>query len=205
MPDGRPFRLGVTGGIASGKSSVMAILSDFGAETIDADRVYHGLIAAGQPLHRALVARWGDGIVAADGSINRRALGNIVFSDTNELAALDHLTHPAIRSEIDRRYNASVARVVAIDAIKLIESGHADQCDAVWLVVADPVVQLDRLVKTRDLSEADARRRVDAQPPLAPRIARADVVIQNNGARLDLHRHVVSAWRQLGIHNDVMS
>ncbi len=203
MPDARPFRLGVTGGIASGKSSVMAILAELGAETIDADRVYHGLIAPGEPLHQALVDRWGDGIVAADGAIDRKRLGAIVFSDPEELAALDRLTHPAIRTEIDQRYNASSAGVVAIDAVKLIESGHADRCDRVWLVVADPAVQLDRLIRTRNLGEDDARRRIDAQPPLASRLARADLVLRNDGTRLELRRQVETGWRQLRAHGDV--
>lgn len=204
MRSTRPFRLGVTGGIASGKSSVMAILAELGAETIDADRVYHGLIAPGRPLHQALVARWGNGIVAADGTIDRKRLGAIVFSDSDELAALDRLTHPAIRIEIDRLYNASTARVVAVDAVKLIESGHADRCDAVWLVVADPAVQVGRLIETRHLSEEDARRRVAAQPPLEPRLARADTVIHNNGTRDDLRRQVEAAGQQLPLAGDVV-
>lgn len=197
MPDGGPFRLGVTGGIASGKSSVMAILAELGAETIDADRVYHGLIAPGRPLRQALVERWGAGIVATDGTIDRTRLGAIVFSDPEELAALDRLTHPAIRTEIDRLYNASFADVVAIDAVKLIESGHADRCDAVWLVITDPAVQVDRLIATRSLDVEDARRRVSAQPPLTPRIARADTVIRNNGSREELRQQVEEAWQQL--------
>ena len=133
-----PFRLGVTGGIATGKSTLMGILSALGAETIDADLVYRDLIRLGQSLHTRLVERWGPGIVAADGSIDRKELGAIVFSDPDELAELDRLTHPAIRREIETLAKTSTANVVAIDAVKLIESGHADQCDAVWLVVADP-------------------------------------------------------------------
>ena len=193
----RPFRLGVTGGIASGKSTVMALLRDRCAETIDADLVYRDLIQPGRPLHARLVERWGEKIVAADGTIDRRALGAIVFSDPEQLADLDRLTHPAIRERIDELFEAATARVVAIDAVKLIESGHADRCDAVWLVVADPRVQVDRLVKDRGLERDDAERRVVAQPELAPRIARADRVIMNDGNLNDLAAAVDAAWRDL--------
>lgn len=193
----RPFRLGVTGGIASGKSAVMAILAELGAETIDADRVYHGLIEPGRPLFLALVVRWGQGIVASDGSIDRPKLGRIVFIDPNELAALDRLTHPAIRSEIDNLFNISNANVVAIDAVKLIESGHADQCDAVWLIVVDPSEQIERLVSSRGVSVEDATRRVAAQPSIDARLARADIAIYNNGSPADLRQRVLHEWQHL--------
>lgn len=197
MTTDRPFRLGVTGGIASGKSSVMTILAELGAETIDADRVYHGLIEPGQPLFLALVDRWGQGILAPDGSIDRRTLGRIVFSDSKQLAELDRLTHPAIRIEIDNLYNASNATVVAIDAVKLIESGHADQCDAVWLIIADPPRQIERLVSSRRLSAEDAARRVAAQPPVEARLARSDTAIDNNGSPADLRQQVLHQWQRL--------
>lgn len=193
----RPFRLGVTGGIASGKSAVMAILAELGAETIDADRVYHGLIEPGRSLFLALVDRWGQGILAPDGSIDRPTLGRIVFSDPKELATLDRLTHPAIRTEIDNLYNASTADVVAVDAVKLIESGHADQCDAVWLIIADPSRQIERLVSSRGLSAEDAARRVAAQPPVEARLARADTAIYNNGSLADLRQRVLHEWQLL--------
>lgn len=199
MAKDRPFRLGVTGGIASGKSTVMARLAELGAETIDADLVYHGLIAPGEPLHAALVDRWGDRIVATDGSIDRRALGSIVFSDPHELKALDALTHPAIRGAIDERYNASPADVVAIDAVKLIESGHADRCDAVWIVVADPETQVRRLMERRGLSESDARRRVEAQLMTPEKLARADVALDNTGSIEALRAEVEAAWAELPI------
>lgn len=197
MTDPRPFRLGITGGIASGKSTVMAILAGLGAETIDADRVYHGLIEPGRPLHQALVEHWGTGIVAPDGTIDRRALGRIVFADPGELADLDRLTHPAIRREIDNRFDRATAAVVAIDAVKLIESGHADRCDQVWLVVADPAIQRRRLVETRGLTPDDAYRRVASQPELAPRLARADVVILNDGSHGELQTRVIDAWHHI--------
>ena len=193
----QPIRLGVTGGIASGKSTVMARLHDLGAETIDADQVYHGLIAPGEPLNRALIAEWGDGIANPDGSINRPALGRIVFSDPEQLRRLDAITHPAIRTATEAMVAASRAEVVAVDAVKLIESGHADRCDQVWLVVASPETQLRRLIDSRGMTEADARQRVAAQPPLQPRIERADVILNNDGDRDALRRQVDREWTRL--------
>lgn len=197
MRERPPFRLGVTGGIATGKSTVMAMLREFGAEVIDADRVYHALIEPGQPLNEALVKRWGEGIRTPDGRIDRRALGGIVFGNPEELADLDALTHPAIRRRIDDIFDASTANVVAIDAVKLIESGHADRCDSVWLVGAEPATQLMRLISSRGLSPEDAERRVASQRGLADRMKRADIVISNDGTADDLRRQVTAAWQCL--------
>lgn len=203
MTDTRPererlrIRLGVTGGIASGKSTVMSRLHELGAETLDADRVYHELIAPGEPLNRTLIAEWGDGIANADGSINRPALGRIVFADPEQLRRLDTLTHPPIRAATEARVAASTADVVAVDAVKLIESGHADRCDEVWLVVASPETQLRRLVEDRGMAEADARRRIAGQPPLQPRIERADVILNNDAGIDALRRQVDREWTRL--------
>ncbi len=192
-----PFRLGVTGGIASGKSTVMRRLAELGAETVDSDVTYHGLIRPGAPLFQALVDRWGDRLVAPDGTLDRRALGGIVFSDPAELAALDALTHPAIRRETDRLYAESDAEVFAVDAVKLIESGHADACDAVWLVVAEPETQIRRLVERRGIARDDAERRVAAQGPVESKISRADTVFHNDGSLDDLIMTVDRAWAAL--------
>ena len=201
LSETRPFRLGVTGGIASGKSTVMTILGDLGAETIDADQVYHELIEPGRPLNAALVGRWGDRIRRPDGRIDRRALGTIVFADPAELAALDHLTHPAIRQKIDTIVASSQARVVAVDAVKLIESGRADSCDSVWLVLASPAIQVERLIASRQLDRADAERRVASQSDWASKISRADVVIRNDSTPENLDLSVRDAWRRLPIHH----
>jgi dephospho-CoA kinase len=160
----RPYLLGVTGNIACGKSTVMQRLRELGAETLDADRIYHDLIAPGQPLWQTLRDAFGDGIIGNDGTINRRALGKIVFSDPEKLAELDRLTHPAVRAATRQRVAASSREVVAIDAVKLIESGSAADYDQVWLVVCDPKVQIARLMKRNGFSRVDAELRVNAQP-----------------------------------------
>lgn len=200
MPDGGSFVLGVTGNIASGKSIVTAELERLGATVFDADTIYHELIAPGQPLLGRIRARFGDGVINPDGSLNRAALGAIVFADPAELAALDAITHPAVMAETDRRVAAATTPVAVIDAVKLIESGHADHCDQVWLVIARPDQQVTRLSKRNRLSKDEAMRRVAAQPPLETKRRRADVVIDNSGSIAQTQAQVRAHWADLPIH-----
>lgn len=196
-PTDRKLVLGITGNIASGKSTVVGMVKEFGAIHFDADLVYRELVGSGKPLLHALAEHFGDEIVAADGSLDRKALGAIVFADPAKLAELDALTHPAVMAEIDRRADAVERGVVVIDAVKLIESGHADHCDAVWVVVARPDVQMTRLMIRNKLDVLEARRRIDAQPPIAAKLERADRVIDNSGSLDDTHLQVIAAWNDL--------
>ncbi len=197
MPD---FILGVTGNIASGKSTVTGLLAELGATVIDSDLVYRELAAPGTPLLARLAKRFGDEIVGDDGSLDRRRLGAIVFADPEALHDLDRITHPAVIAEVDQRVAAKTDGVVVLDAVKLIESGHADGCDAVWVVVTDPEEQVTRLMKRNSLSAEEARRRVAAQPPIGPKLARADLVIDNSGSRDETRKQVERAWRALPVH-----
>jgi dephospho-CoA kinase len=191
------FVLGVTGNIASGKSTVVRRLAEHGAIAIDADLVYRELVAPGQPLLATLAEHFGDGIVASDGSLDRPALGAVVFSDSEKLRELDALTHPAVIAEIDRRIDAIDRGIVVIDAVKLVESGHADRCDSVWVVTVDTEAQVQRLAKRNRLSLLEARRRVDAQPPMEAKLARADRVIDNSGAIDDTMAQVDAGWHEI--------
>lgn len=192
----RPYVIGVTGNIACGKSLVLSILAELGAETIDADRVYHQLIEPGQPLWQTLRDHFGKIIVAPDRSIDRRVLGEIVFSDPARLAELDTLTHPAVAADIRRRIAASSARTIAIDAVKLIEGGLNADCDEVWLVTCNPEQQVARLIARNGVNRAEAARRVAAQPPIEPKIALADAIIDNSGSKAETKAQVEAAWRQ---------
>jgi len=189
-----PWLIGVTGNIACGKSAVMQRLSELGATTIDGDLVYRDLTGSGSALVQDLAREFGAQIVAPDGSLNRPALGKIVFSDPNALSRLDHLTHPVILDEVFRRIAAASTGVVATDGIKLIESGLGDRCDAVWVVTCDPERQRERLIARNGFSAEEADRRIAAQPPIAQKIARADVVIENNGTLDELRERVDTAW-----------
>lgn len=189
--------LGVTGNIASGKSAVVGILKELGAIHLDADIVYRDMVKAGEPLLARLVEHFGAKIVGADGALDRGALGKIVFADSAALRELDEITHPAIIAEIDRRVDMITSGIVVIDAVKLIESGHAEHCDVVWVVTVDPEIQVTWLMKRNRLDEEEARRRVSAQPPVERKLAHADRVIDNSGSLADLRAQVMDAWHAL--------
>ena len=193
----RPYLIGVTGNIACGKSTVLARLAEHGAETIDADRVVHTLMEPGEAVWSAVRETFGPSVIAADGRIDRRELGAIVFADRAELARLEALTHPAVRARIVAQVADAARRgvaVVVVDAIKLYEGGLAEQCDETWVVTCDPAQQLARLMARNGFSEAEALQRIAAQPPQAEKIARAAVVIANSGTVDETRAQVDGAW-----------
>jgi dephospho-CoA kinase len=217
MPYKDAYLIGLTGNIACGKSTVLAILRELGARAIDADRVTHELQQPGEPVYAAIVAEFGPGIlVAPGGPIDRRALGAIVFADAAALRRLEQIVHPAVHARImawlkqlgnggwgmgdgDSHLPSPIPHppVAVIDAIKLLESGWKPLCDAIWVVTCTPEQQLERLMATRGMSEAEARTRIAAQPPQAEKVAQADVVIDNSGSLDSTRRQIEQAWSQL--------
>jgi dephospho-CoA kinase len=191
MTEKRAFRIGITGNIACGKSLVSSILSEAGAEVIDADHVAHELMQPGSEVLTSIADHFGNHLVNSDGTLDRQALGQIVFSDPDALSQLEQITHPLIVREVLRRADESQSSIVVIDAIKLFEAGLADHCDQVWTVACDPDVQRRRLMDRNGFTGEQARQRIDAQPPQEEKIARADVVIDNsdsiNETRTQVH------------------
>ncbi len=196
---GRPLLLGLTGNIACGKSTVLRQLAILGAATIDADEVYHDLIVPDAPLWHALRDRFGDAVIAPDGRVDRRALGALVFADPVALADLDRLTHPTVWAEVRRRLAKVEAPVIAVDAVKLVESGFAAECDRVWVVICRGEQQVARLMARNGLSRLEAEQRVAAQPPMAAKLACADLVIDNSGTIEATEGQVEEGWRALGV------
>ena len=197
-------RVGVTGGIGSGKSTVARLLDARGADVIDADRIAREVVAPGRPALDEIVARWGPGLLLPDGSLDRAAMAAIVFTNDEELRALESLTHPhiaaAIRDEYDRlaevEDDLGVERVVVLDHPLLVESGmHASQ-DVVVVVVVDAETRVARLVE-RGLDADDARARMANQATDDRRRAVADHVVDNNGDLDDLERRVDELWSAL--------
>ena len=174
----------------------MQRLAELGATTIDGDQVYRQLTGPGSELVRTLASHFGQQVAQPDGSLNRAALGQIVFSDPAALLELDHLTHPVIIDEVFRQVEAATTAVVATDGIKLIESGLGDSCDEVWFVTCSPERQRARLIARNGLSGEEADRRIDAQPPTSAKLARADVVLTNDGSLDDLRTSVATAWME---------
>ena len=171
-PSIRPVRIGLTGPIGCGKSTVAAHLARRGAIIIDADQVARGVTEPGEPALAAIVARFGVDVIGPDGSLDRAALGRRVFDDPAELAALEAITHPAIRPRILLALDAAAATTapaVVLEAIRLVEGGYVDLLDEVWLVDCTPAAQRARLAE-RGLPAADAEQRIDRQVrPIATR------------------------------------
>jgi dephospho-CoA kinase len=193
----RPFIIGLTGNIGTGKSTVAAMLADLGAEVIDADRVAHAVMRRGSRVHRDIVEVFGPGILRPDGQIARHRLGSIVFGNPAALAKLEAIVHPAVIDVIDRRIARTSANVLVIEAIKLLESSLVDRCDSIWVTTCRPDQQIERIVGSRDLSPDAAKQRVEAQPPQAEKVARADVVIDNDGSLSATRERVRSAWKRM--------
>ena len=190
----RPFVIGLTGPIAAGKSTVAGLLRERGAVVIDADQVYRSLLHPDSDLWKQIVARFGPDVVAPDRQIDRAALGQIVFRDLEALSDLDRITHPPVVAEIRRQIAATNADVVAIEAVKLVESGLLADVDSLWLVTADPEVRLRRLAARRGLSYEDARARLGASLHVAVPEAPVDVLIENSGDMSRVARDVDDAW-----------
>ena len=240
------IRVGLTGNIATGKSTVGRMLEALGAERIDADQVSHAVMAPGGPAYGPVVDAFGDGILAeaADGidaatdrsidheagrsvscvagrpvghgagrpvslvagrsvsrgtdrMINRAALGRLVFSDPAALARLEALVHPVVIAAVERRISDSEARVIVVEAIKLLESGMAETYDAIWVTTCSEATQLTRLMETRGLSREAALARIHAQPPQAEKLARADWVIDTEGTLEQTESQVREGWQRL--------
>jgi dephospho-CoA kinase len=177
---------------------VSSILVDLGARHIDADKLAHQAMAYGQSAWREIVAQFGHDVLGADGEIDRKKLGAIVFADAKALRQLEAIVHPDVIARTKALLSSATADVVVVEAIKLVESGMVTQlCDTLWVVTAPRQVQIQRLVECRGLARADAVLRIDAQPPQREKLQRADVVIENGGNRNALTRQVRDAWRTI--------
>lgn len=192
-----PYVIGVTGNIASGKSTVRGMLASLGAATLDADRVVHELYDLGDPVYSAVVREFGPRILGQDAAIDRRVLGSIVFADPDALRRLEAIVHPAVVAREWAWVAAQTLPVAVLEAVKLVESGSAERCNAVWVVTASPDVQHRRLLARSGITEADAQRRLAAQPPLEPKLARATLVLTNDGTLDALRASVTAAWAAL--------
>lgn len=197
------YLIGLTGNIAAGKSLVGRMLGELGAHVIDADALVRDLQRKGTPVYADIVAEFGAGILRPEGEIDRVKLGALVFSDAEALRRLESIVHPAVGAEIKSQISTLNSRktggrtVIVIEAIKLIEAGLHKQCNSLWVVTARPEVQLDRLMRTRRLSKADARVRIEAQPPQSDKAALADVLLENNGTLGQLREQVKRHWEKI--------
>ncbi len=188
--------IGLTGGIGSGKSTVSALLAAKGAVVVDADAIVREVQQPGTPVFAAMVERFGPGIVAADGTLDRAAVADLVFGDAEALADLNAIVHPAVGAEIARRMEALAAtdEVVVLDVPLLVESRNAYPVAGLLVVDVDPEVAVRRLVEHRGMREDDVRARMSRQAGRDERLARADRVVDNSGTLDDLSAQVDAAW-----------
>jgi dephospho-CoA kinase len=197
LPRQLPFVIGISGPIASGKSTVAALLREKGAYVIDADHIYRSLLVPRSNLWHQLVERFGPTIVRSDGEIDRAALGELVFRDRAALADLDGITHPAVVAKIRTELSQSTSPVVVIEAVKLVQSGLSSDVDALWFVAADPETRLVRLMSRPGMDEAKARARIDAAPSAVPDETHVDVTIDNSGDLAATALAVDEAWHAM--------
>jgi dephospho-CoA kinase len=194
------LRIALTGGIATGKSYVLDRLRARGIPCLDADEITHGVTAAGTEAASAIAARFGDGVLAADGSVDRTRLGSIVFADDAARRDLEAIVHPAVYRAIAaglRAFELLGGYPFAIAAIPLLfETGHQADYHRVIATVCPPALQLKRLIE-RGLTEDAARQRIAAQMSAASKAARADFVISTDGAFDDTDRHIVTVLASL--------
>ena len=193
--------IGLTGGIASGKSTVLQHLRQAGYSVIDADKLGHKVLEQGNPGYNKVVKCFGNEILNPDGSVNRTALGGIVFVDAEKLKQLNEISHPIIAEMIQKEFEESVSDsnggIVFLEAALLIEANWYKVCGHIWVVSLDPTVALSRLKERDNLSENEAKLRVGAQLDQKERLTYADVVLQNEGTPEELFTQTQQALREL--------
>jgi dephospho-CoA kinase len=193
------LRVGLTGGIGSGKSTLGAMLAQHGAVVIDADLLAREVVAPGTDGHAAVVDAFGSAVVTADGSLDRAALADRVFADPAARRELEAIIHPLVRARAEaQEASAGPDAVVVHDIPLLVEAAGAERFDVVVVVDVSPQEAISRLsAGEREMTEQQVRQRMSAQADRAERLAAADVVIDNTGSRADLQARADELWREL--------
>jgi dephospho-CoA kinase len=195
------LRVGLTGGIASGKSTVSKIFASFGAKVLDADEVARELLLPGQPAWKRLRQAFGEEFFHPDGTVKRKQLRKLVFANPEKRDQLNAIVHPEVMKEINRRSevlsSSLQAKVLVVDVPLLLEVGVADRFDKIVVVDARESVQINRLVQRDGISEEEAKQALKAQMPLSEKVELADYVIDNNSTLADTEIQVRKVWEEL--------
>ncbi|MEO7017828.1 MAG: dephospho-CoA kinase [Leifsonia sp.] len=193
--------IGLTGGIASGKSTIARRLADHGAVIVDADRIAREVVEPGTPALAEIAAAFGAGVLQPDGSLDRPALGAIVFSDTDALSRLNGITHPAVLRASTSRFDAAAAAdpdaIVVYDVPLLVESANEYRFDLIVVAHASAETRIERLVRLRGMDPAEAGRRIRSQASDDERLAVADVVIDTDGSLEQTRLQADALWERL--------
>ena len=196
------YTIGLTGGIGTGKSEVLSILRDLGASTVQADLLAHEIYSPGKPAWQDIIHTFGSEILTAEHQINRKKLGEIVFTDKNKLSKLNQIVHPRIfehLKELIEKQEMAGVRLLVIEAAILIEAEWTEMVDSVWVVKTSRSIIIDRLKGKTTLSEKQITQRINAQISDAKRQEKANEIITNNGDKSELRDQV----RKLIIANNL--
>ncbi len=190
--------IGITGNIACGKTAVGHMLLELGAERyIDADAVVHKLYLAGQPIAIKVAEAFGPRVIAPDGSVDRKALGAIVFQDAEAMRRLEAIVHPAVGEALANELaSVTPSGIVVIDAVKLLEGDSGKFCQSKWMVVCPEEEEFARLVARNQFSAEEAWARIHAQPSVVDRLPLVDEVIDNSGSLEDTRKQVAAAYER---------
>ncbi|MFW6381959.1 MAG: dephospho-CoA kinase [Bacillota bacterium] len=196
--------LGLTGGIATGKTTAANILRDLGADIIDADKIAHKIMEPEGPAYSDVVQFFGNNILNEAGSINRKKLGKIVFNNSELRQKLEKITHPIIVKEIEKRLNNNLDNNKVIVAPLLYETGLESLVDQVWVIYCNLSTQIERLKSRDNLNSDEANLRIEAQMSLEKKIKKADLAIENEGSIEELESKLRTAWEnwQKGDENE---
>ncbi|WP_139995311.1 dephospho-CoA kinase [Paenibacillus paridis] len=193
------MKIGLTGGIASGKSTIANLLVERGALLVDADRVAREVVQRGEPALEAIASTFGQALLEADGSLNRKALGEIVFRDKASLAKLEAITHPAIRTLMQERIHKYAEqfpnRLVIADVPLLYETNQAHLYEGIMVVYVPAAVQISRLMARNLYTEEEAKRRVELQMDIELKRQKAEWVIDNSGTLEETKRQINEFWK----------
>jgi dephospho-CoA kinase len=192
-----PKRVALTGGIATGKSRCLSVLRALGVPTIDADQLARDVVAPGTSGLHAIVDRFGGAVLAPDGTVNREALGALVFADTLARHDLEAIIHPRVYASITQWFATLTAPAGVADIPLLYETARADDFDLVIVAACTPAQQIERLMSRSGLSADAARQRIAAQLPIGDKIARADFVIDTSGTLEDTDARTKSVWKAI--------
>jgi len=194
-------KIGLTGGIATGKSYVLEVFRELGCEVLDADRVAHEVIERGQPAYQQIIDHFGEVVTGPDGRIDRAKLGAIVFNDKSEREKLNSIVHPKV-FEMQTRWFEEVMQknrsaIAVVDAALMIETGSYRRFDKLIVVHCAPDLQLERLMKRSNMSREDARARISSQLPSMEKIKYADYTIDTSGGFVETRRQVETIYHEL--------
>ena len=194
------YIVGLTGGIASGKSTVSTVLAELGARIIDTDEIARQIVQSGQPAWHEIVTYFGNEVLLSDGTINRKILGEKIFKDKVARQHLEEMTHPYIEKEVQNRLAQAERdgeRIVILDVPLLFEIGWQAKVDSIWVVYVEEKVQLARLMARNDFTTKQAMDRINAQMDLREKVKQADLIIDNNSDVEHTKAQVKVAWEDL--------